>query len=1532
MQLDFEQEDSSLIFDQESEGKDIGLEETEANNEAAMASFLTEKNTMADFDQIKQDLEVSGRSDTIDKILTVAEQDDAMFLREAIEDTMLDPTLSTEEKGRRLETATVMAGEEVSVSVWKEYKNAIIFEHDGKDPETTRIQDARWIELENYNKATEQIHEMKLGILNNLDDPDEGGVVDFLTDIADGALPFNYADTMQKLHTHMYGGEYGVTGYIAIGEITSKLKESFSKMTDPEEMYDWSERMITFFKNNDAFLKDSNGLEAMFTIEMLLNDRYTAGEDFDWDRLIDNVIGFLDLTLVGSVVKSGKYVGRALGITNAANHPAARRISASVVAHPDPEIAKIANQSKDSVVRAGHFPSSSSKHLDGAPSAVIEAIKEADDAMKGMLSKFIAENPTQAQIIKDLASSYGGGKIKVNDTYVTHLSDTEKELQVIVGRSNTGGFSSINNAAKSANLRGITDDLIMYKRGPAGTLELVEEGTSLSKKGEYFYSFKRTENLQPESPLNLTDVHLTPLKGESTRNLYDVSSMFNSKTSGKFLGIEDKKYGHLAQVQRSALGNLRALPEEGQANVLSYIGVGSEQKKTFSYAEATAGTDTLKPMTDAEYVALSNIRSASDLTHRTDNQFLKNWLEVNNYKAIIGNDDVLLYGVKTTRAEVESINGVIDVATGQARTLTPEMKSNIELGTSEIYTLRSKEYRNGDKLRYMYVGEGNKRNVRDIPNEPLPYIDGYVHRRYSDDLYIERIDPSITTNGGMKSTIRDQRSVVGSAVKRTDAEKLLARYTDELITPEEKLAGVTYQIRHGREVISDLETGAAAYELAAMNGLLHKGTRGAILGSIEARHQGIVPILDSIKSSMNKAASNMSTRVFVENTEKQFVKEFGGKDGLLRVDDRGVSVFPTHRDQIPKNPLVKDDIKHKRMVAAWEYINYLGRFEDPVTQGWRATVRTFANFLDSKGLQGTKATALLKGSIKRDPLDILKGATFTAFLAVNPVRQLVVQLSQHLMLSAISPKYFASGKVYSDTGTLLAGAAMRHKKQLWKQHKAKLAEIRGISVKEYTKEVDDWMNSGLPSGVDHHNFLDGMLFNKTELVGTTGAQRGATMVGNVWNAPFRFVRKAGFNAGEVGNLALTYHIARKRLPKGTAADLIAEDARNMSFGMNRPGELKHQRGKWKVLTQFYSMQQKGALIILSALTNGKAGNRFFTPSEARRLAGVQVMFFGAQGVGVGMLANELIDMYQEATGDEVGNEVREVVTAGVGTYMLNSLLTEIDGGDRRTRVDFTSVAALSGSTMMMRSIFDLAGRTNEDTWVKFTGASGSLINRVVQEAAAADRILAFPNPEMDNEERVLLAMQRLMSIGSGVNNYFKGAIAAREGYFTNRHGSPTVRATATEAYAKMLFGFGSYNENTYWRVKGNYEEELRYWKSESDSMIKALNTIYQDNKHEDMSLLAERLEGVTMWMHLLEPEMREGIRDLMVDKLLSQAQTQVGQDILINRMLKGDYPLEKFKGSMKDLSNGDVWGELIDMLATNPEIDLEAIEEEEGND
>jgi len=1540
MTLNFEDNTEGTLDFETPVEQEVSYPSSAANDLATMGSYLNEGDLGEDFVSIKSELQITGKS----QILQDIRDRDVSYRKEALvssmKDILLDAELTPEERASDLKAATELAGDDAARPVWKMFQDEIALNYDETDPELADIQKNRWSDLDEIHNVQEIIEEVKLGIIDTKSGSFEGSVVDLMGDLTEDVVPFRYATTVQELYTHMMGEEPSwLMSKLAPGENMHALKEAFQAIPTAQGKVEWATKMAAFLKTHPGLIKDNNGFESFILINSLLDSKFDPGEDFDVDRLADNIVGILDATMVGGALARGvKNPLSALGIINRGNPELASKIQAAVIKSEDPEALKALNLTREQAIKDGHFPGTNPKLLDGAPSDVVEAITEIDEDLAGIVKSYLTDNPTQARRLKEIAEEYGQGKIRINDTTITMTTDTEAVVKVVVGRTRNSGYVSEKGARAAAKLRGLDDStLVIMERNPStGKIKEIKESTGES--GEFFYQFSKVEEVPAETPfVDLLDVKT--FGGTKTRNFLDIFSMFKKEDALKLSGIEDLKHGVLAQVHLAGK-HFDSLGVKGKEKVLGYLSKGSKEGRTYSFEELVAGNDGSLKLTNQEYVAYSNLRAISDLVYHTENSRLTGWLKNNNYHHLVGTDNVTRYGIKGEASDLKGVTAVIDAKTGKPIELTTAMKESVQSGEGEVFKLRSKEGKGTERYEYVLVTKENANRVKPIPNQSLPYIDGYTYRKYTDNFFIERIDPRVTVNGGSRASKLDQTSVVGSAEKQSDAMALMSRIRSEALSLEEIEAGVTLRVRLGREVIGDMGDGEAIFQFAGMNGLLHKGSRGPLLNKLEGANGGLLPVVDSIQSSMNKAAANLSIKPMVEKLEKDFVALFGEKLGFIPRGSDGSFHFPLDKKQFNPGVTVEELKVHKKMLASWEYIHFLGRFEDPVTKNWRASLLTFGNWMDQKGWHNSFLTKTLEKASKNDPLDVLKGATFTGFLALNPIRQLFVQLSQHSMLAALDPAYIASGRLYKDTAAMMYGAGVRHNKKLWDAQKSGLARARGLSVKAYTKEVDDWMNSGLPSGIDSHSFLAGITLNSTEIAGRTDVGKALAVVSNTLKAPVRFSRKAGFNFGEALNLAMSWHVGRRRLEQGgkafTGVD-VANEARALSFGMNRAGEFAYQRGYLKLTTQFFSMQHKAMLIVMNAGSRGKFGNRFFTKEEAFRMAALQTLMFGFEGLGVYGIASWAMSQYEEMTGEEMDTDVREALISGVGTHALNNLLNATSDNLENTRLNFGSFAVLSGSTMLGETVADMLFKTNESGIQSFMGASGAFIVRASDSLKMAYEILQYPDPETGDAENVMKAIKAAGMMASGLNQYYKGALAAREGFFRDKHGNPTVRATAAEGYGKMLFGLGTFNESEYYRLKLDTNALSRARKQQARLTARALQEIYSSNSHLDSKLMTQKLKGITAYVSLLDQNEREILRPLIFEALVRINHGKVGADTLLSRIVTGSpQDFSSFKSRLKSVAKTqkakDALDKIAELLNAKPQSKEDFIHSDKGDD
>lgn len=752
--------------------------------------------------------------------------------------------------------------------------------------------------------------------------------------------------------------------------------------------------------------------------------------------------------------------------------------------------------------------------------------------------------------------------------------------------------------------------------------------------------------------------------------------------------------------------------------------------------------------------------------------------------------------------------------------------------------------------------EGSRvRRIRD-DDKILNYRQGYYTVQYDAPRFIVKEQ---VVDG---QTIRKTVAVAGD-IKAAD--KYIERLAKEELDPNVRY----YQ----RDDIKKMDMGSDEYwSLQSASGRTAQRVRGRRLEDADQLHMvsGENSYVKSPVDSMVNAARSVATRVsmrdYMETTKQRFLKQFSD---ILARDDAGNIVWPKNVDEIRAMASEKG-IKSKQMadaVTTYEYIRYLENgYRNALDDGSKAFLRGIANIVGEAGMAKFERAAR-KAAEGRGVAGFSKNIAFQAYLATNPLRQIIVQSHQATLLAANFPGYVASQRLARDTGGVLLRIA-----------KIKNAPGKGKRGSELDQMAKEFQESGLLASVDRQNLIEGSI---TEMVeGGARAERNILVKGG--SKALQQVRKLGFDAGETVNILTSFLAHRDEMVKKVGRfnltqrelDEVVAKARNYTFNMNFAGDMPYNQNFLNLIFQFFQVPHKALTQMFT--------NRVLTKKEKLKLGTYQMaMFTLPPATMYNLFGDQLADLPEET---------REILVQGLEGYFLNkaaNLVFEEPG-----KTDFYSLAPVDmyGTAAFLQELLTLSPLE-----AAAQSPSGQLFfssNARITEAMKTLGRYINPTSKFHDSTDAEMVLRKAAEISSGMSNIFKAKVALKEHVMRNGTDVVDDHVTTGEAFFK-LFGLSSMDETLEWNQRSEQYAKSKAFRDDVIHLFKEVDKHLAlqgvDAREEDYYARAigflfggfegaQREAALEIWDQELQRKARDG-DSTMMNNLLKKSGMMTNSEI-----------------------------------------------------
>tara|TARA_B100000929_G_C15511743_1_gene421133 strand:+ start:12300 stop:17171 length:4872 start_codon:yes stop_codon:yes gene_type:complete len=875
--------------------------------------------------------------------------------------------------------------------------------------------------------------------------------------------------------------------------------------------------------------------------------------------------------------------------------------------------------------------------------------------------------------------------------------------------------------------------------------------------------------------------------GSMARHILDAHSMLHPNiTLGANVAVDKAAQLEktLVELTTSFTKKFNKLSKQGQAAVEKEIKRANKEGRNRTTTSLKADG-----FGDEEVAALQSWRETWDTMYWLENQDLVKTLRNRGYQVLEdGSTDTRMFVKPISRNQAGSHQRAYDPETGKMEDLTAEDLTELYEKGGTVSSLRSPFVEGEESVKVVIsrnqAGGPYSRALRD-DDQILNYREGYYTVYYDVPKMVER---TVTDSRG---NILKQ-GAVATARDTSTAQRYLKRMQ------QEAEPNVTYSIRDTRERMRfDSDDNWNLQEAAGRVAQRVRGERleDATSPILDESHNHVLGPVDALIRSARNVSTRVPMRDYLETTKSRAVNQYGH---MFPRDQYGRPQFPKDSSEIKAKEGFSKEAADARTTV--EYINslengYINQIDDTI----KYALRVIADASGKRGMsiaeRALNATADAGG-----PTRLARGVAFTLYLALNPLRQFVVQSHQAVQLTALAPRYVTTRLVsdmaaileYKTTGKIRLGKAATGRSE---------AEIKAMAAA--------YDNSGLSASIDKSNLVRGSLSEIADSTSAGGYRRTtlARFVG-LGAQGIAASRKAGFDVGEEINMLSSwlthYNMAVEKTGKALTKaeyDKVSAMARSYTYNMNRAGDMPYNENSLGMIFQFMQVPHKSFLQMTT--------NRNLTKTQKARLATFNlVMYGGVPGTGLSLFLQPWLP--QEG-------EEREALLQGVEGYMFNKLASLMYGED--VAIDFSSLAAVDN-----RGLLEFIGGlwTTDAGKILAESPAGSLVMgsnpRITQFARAAAEYFHYSEPLDQNPIDTGELFIEFGKLASGFSSAFKARVALEYGKKYNANGGVTDANVNTVEAVAAAFGFQTLHEarsfwasNEVYQSRTSHGEDVKEW-------------------------------------------------------------------------------------------------------------------------
>ena len=946
-------------------------------------------------------------------------------------------------------------------------------------------------------------------------------------------------------------------------------------------------------------------------------------------------------------------------------------------------------------------------------------------------------------------------------------------------------------------------------------------------------------------------------QGSLASNMLDPQSMLNfNLTKGATVSTARAATteAKMTRVVNNYINSAKKLKGEEKQKLFEAIRQNNVKGQNFNYADMVAegfSKDAIK--------AAEDWKVAQDTMYELTNRDMVKSYRSRGYGVMEHQDSgTRLFVKELNRTQVGDGIKVYDPVNQEVRAMTKEEISAHYAANGNIGKLHTPMTVDNTVVQHVLnqnsAGSVYVRALRDT-DHVLSYRKGYYAVKYDNPHFIEQrlVDDAgkpILDEGG-----RQAWKVVATADTVVNARRGIDRLT--------KTRGGEYRYR------ADLK--GADYEQATIQhlhagGMSSQRVRGQrleeALGQNDISDQvNIENPINSLIHSATSVANRVAFRDWLETAKARFLVQYG--DVLPKV--QGQVRFPSSRSEIGEAGIRSKMAQDAR--TTWEYIRSMENgYHNSIDSGYKALFNTLADVVGTRGFGNTEKALRAVGK-GMGPTAAVKSLAFNLMLALNPLRQFLVQSHQALMICASFPMY-GTTRMIPDLAIVLTkhladGKNIKIPDSYWKSW--------GRTPEQAEAMFQALKKSGIADGIKQHELVREGMNSLADGSAYTAAQRGGSAL-RMATAPVRKVlgaaRKIGFDFGEYlsssASFLAHYDDALKKGVKMDAEgieDTFAK-SRNYVYNMDRAGAMPYNHNNLAMFTQFLQVPHKALTQLLF--------NRGISRKQRFAMSAFMSTMFGPTAV-IGLVpgAGDAMEAFFHDLFPE-DPTTRDALRTGLESVMLNNLFTSLYGED--VKLDYSSLAPLDayGITEFIQTATD-EGITKVIT----NSPGGSLLfgtnPRVAQVLSTVGSLMGMGPAKEKDPATVGTMFMDIANLSSGFSNAYKAKMALEYGRKVGALGGTTDGTVNSFEAIAQAFGIPTIDQeasrkilDATWKTQESFDNDVKqtfnkYAKMLTQEGLTADQFEYAVRMAElEMSAYGNNSRASEVWMQQLKKQQSNG--------------------------------------------------------------------------